>query len=923
MVRKLLTVLLLLGLNTLPLLAQTRSAAEAEQLANGFWPRSKALDSAAPEMVFTQTDSADQHPYFYVFNRGEDQGFVIISADTRSKQILGYSDTGHFNVDDVPPEMQKWLRIYQGELQELALTPDSLMKSLRSQHVLSKARAKGAQSFAPAVKPLLRDINFSQKAPYNAYCPQVGGQPCVAGCVATGAAQIMRYWQYPVAPTGKSHSYQSNGQQQAVTFDTAYDWENILPTYGAYSGSREQQLAVARLMADAGLSCNTAYSPSASGANTHEMAMALVNYFGYDRGLVPYVRSDMTEAEFTFYLKRELNAGRPVLVVGDGAGGCHCFVCDGYDEHGLFHINWGWNGMSNGYFQLSNLNPYALGTGGGTGGGFSDNIEVYGCIQPAQAGSQEVRFLSFASMSESVSRSAGGRGVFELTGLRNSSLFDFNGQVGVALYCNGQKQSILAAVPVALLSQYSTSKVEVPVELPRNLAAGHYELVVVSKDQRDDSWRACLNRFNNCVDLDVNEQGNYVLAQNNNTHYCDLPANGFDGNVHLEGSNSGGGNADSERVGDGRVSDGRVSDGRVSDGRVGDGRVGDGRVGDGRVSDGRVSDGRVSDGRVGTIIPTNSVSPGSTDRVAVTQTMTFVQSDVTSGNQTLQVNLQSERDYSGKVAIFLYDSTPQRCLSTLQTRSVAFGGGQPVTINFTGVISLPPGTYYAFFFYTDDEGRWTQATGPFASVPFNISGGVSTDMSYVGGHSEASFRDSGMAFAAPAAAEEQSEYLIDDGFWDDEPEAGNQTEGDASFEEFPDDVAAKDAGGRADIACKSLAFVGAQLREVGGRQAVTFCAGEEARLEFELTNQSGAEQTRLITLSLFDKDDHWVADLAECLFAVDKDSTNKGTILVAFSEVLPGAYRLRLTEARNEHEVSRPLTPLPTSAIFVQITEQQ
>ena len=42
-------------------------------------------------------------------------------------------------------------------------------------------------------------------------------------------------------------------------------------------------------------------------------------------------------------------------------------MCDGYDGNGMFHINWGWNGMSNGYFLLSVLDPDTQGIGSATG----------------------------------------------------------------------------------------------------------------------------------------------------------------------------------------------------------------------------------------------------------------------------------------------------------------------------------------------------------------------------------------------------------------------------------------------------------------------------------------------------------------------------------------------------------------------------
>ena len=52
----------------------------------------------------------------------------------------------------------------------------------------------------------------------------------------------------------------------------------------------------------------------------------------------------------------DLKAGHPVYYDGvNGSNtGAHAFVVDGYSSDGFFHLNWGWGGMSNGYFR-SNL----------------------------------------------------------------------------------------------------------------------------------------------------------------------------------------------------------------------------------------------------------------------------------------------------------------------------------------------------------------------------------------------------------------------------------------------------------------------------------------------------------------------------------------------------------------------------------------
>ncbi len=59
----------------------------------------------------------------------------------------------------------------------------------------------------------------------------------------------------------------------------------------------------------------------------------------------------------------------PILYGGQSTSVGHEFVCDGYDGNGYFHFNWGWGGMSDGYFILDALNPNSVGTGGGAGGG--------------------------------------------------------------------------------------------------------------------------------------------------------------------------------------------------------------------------------------------------------------------------------------------------------------------------------------------------------------------------------------------------------------------------------------------------------------------------------------------------------------------------------------------------------------------------
>ena len=55
-------------------------------------------------------------------------------------------------------------------------------------------------------------------------------------------------------------------------------------------------------------------------------------------------------------MEQELNAGRPIQYLGvDTMYGGHTWVCDGYDENDMLHMNWGWSGLDNGYYSVSAL----------------------------------------------------------------------------------------------------------------------------------------------------------------------------------------------------------------------------------------------------------------------------------------------------------------------------------------------------------------------------------------------------------------------------------------------------------------------------------------------------------------------------------------------------------------------------------------
>ena len=60
----------------------------------------RALSASQPaqpmQLAYTQTQTGNATPALYIFNTtADDGGFVIVSADDRSRAILGYTDNGH------------------------------------------------------------------------------------------------------------------------------------------------------------------------------------------------------------------------------------------------------------------------------------------------------------------------------------------------------------------------------------------------------------------------------------------------------------------------------------------------------------------------------------------------------------------------------------------------------------------------------------------------------------------------------------------------------------------------------------------------------------------------------------------------------------------------------------------------------------
>lgn len=336
--------------------------------------RQKAPFQISPRLI--STGHFDNLTTYYVFVANERT--IFVGADDLSQPLLGYIDHPVDDIGKIPPQMKWWLSEYGREITYANKTT----QTPTIDHTSNDPDTKSA--IAPLVK-----TRWDQSAPYNDLCPESDGKRSYTGCVATAMAQAMKYFNWPEKGTG-TLSYTWSGEQMSMNLDSVnLEWDQMIDTYSAAApGTEQQRLAVATLMKACGYSVNMNYgsSTAGSGASPFSIVPALVGHFGYDKATELHMRDFYPLDQWEDMIYQNLATIGPVIYGGESQEGGHCFICDGYDTDGFFHINWGWSGDYDGYFRLSALNPAGQGAGGSAGGYNSAQDAVLGMRKP-QAGS--------------------------------------------------------------------------------------------------------------------------------------------------------------------------------------------------------------------------------------------------------------------------------------------------------------------------------------------------------------------------------------------------------------------------------------------------------------------------------------------------------------------------------------------------------
>lgn len=321
----------------------------------------------APARSIKGVATSSDTPAYYVFNAENENGYVIVSGDDRTEEILGYATNGSFDMDNMPENVKAWL---QGYTEQIAMLET---------YVPQQQNAAQYTSQWTAIAPLTK-TKWNQSAPYNNQCPLHDGERSVTGCTATAMAQVMKYHEWPKDKTKSVPSYKTTTFKFTVPSlsATTFNWDGMKNTYN----NGEDGSAVAKLMRYCGQAIKSNYSKLSTEAYTSDVVIALQEYFGYDQNIEMTNLSFHTISEWETIIYNELKEARPVYHAGYSMGGGHAFVCDGYDGNGMFHFNWGWGGSYDGYYKLALMNPGTGGIGSGSSDGYSYGQEIIIGIQP-------------------------------------------------------------------------------------------------------------------------------------------------------------------------------------------------------------------------------------------------------------------------------------------------------------------------------------------------------------------------------------------------------------------------------------------------------------------------------------------------------------------------------------------------------------
>jgi hypothetical protein len=285
----------------------------------------------------------------YIFDL-EPRGFIVVSAFDVNNPVIGFSNEDTLPIDEslIDLPVHSIIRgIALGHKHaEAQVAPPQILKSSPDYEI-----------YGPWVQTLWGQVNCHDNNGQiinvtNYYTPN----NYAAGCVAISLATLLHYYQWPPVGTGFHEYYDglgsSTGWYEANFGETNYKWDLMLEKYNNQESSDAQREAAGELAFQAAVALEMNFEYNGSTANVNEIPGTGNDYFRF----YSYYKQENSTIFWPRLDKNIVEANPVILAVSSNTGYGHSVVCGGLwltdDEERFYHLNMGWWGTGNGWFQI-------------------------------------------------------------------------------------------------------------------------------------------------------------------------------------------------------------------------------------------------------------------------------------------------------------------------------------------------------------------------------------------------------------------------------------------------------------------------------------------------------------------------------------------------------------------------------------------
>lgn len=294
--------------------------------------------------------------YYYIFN-SPNGGYVIASGDDNLYPILGYSDKGYIDMDNLPSGLEALLQSYQDAID--AIESREVSVSTEAIEAYSQGSKRSMSLTKYPIKPFLTKT-WGQLAPFSSLNPVVNDNYCPCGCLTAVVAEVVGYYEYPTTMPATS-AYTTTTLNLDIPALPSYDveWMNLISNYSTQSYTTIEKNEVCKLMLQLACLMKSDFYEDYTPTPVSHITSAFKSLGYTTSSLTKHTAKIMNDWDEIMY--DDLANGRPIIVTGRNikkGASRHAFIFDGYDQDGLYHVDWGFDGNANGFYRLAQLSPY-------------------------------------------------------------------------------------------------------------------------------------------------------------------------------------------------------------------------------------------------------------------------------------------------------------------------------------------------------------------------------------------------------------------------------------------------------------------------------------------------------------------------------------------------------------------------------------